>query len=72
VSLQILYEELAINQAAGFLSDDPEGLAGFLNAAELEYTPPVIQLRENSANPQGIMLIHGDPTPPRARRIFSK
>jgi hypothetical protein len=28
VSLQILYEEQAINQAAGFLTDDPEGLAG--------------------------------------------
>jgi len=34
VSLQILYEEQAINQAAGFLSDDPKGLAGVLDAID--------------------------------------
>ncbi|MDX6431691.1 MAG: mRNA interferase RelE/StbE [Streptosporangiaceae bacterium] len=34
MSIQILYEELAINQAAGFLSDDPEGLAGVLDAID--------------------------------------
>lgn len=34
MSLQILYEEQAINQAAGFLTDDPEGLAGVLDAID--------------------------------------
>lgn len=32
--LQILYEEQAINQAAGFLADDPEGIAGVLDAID--------------------------------------
>jgi hypothetical protein len=28
VSLRVIYEEKAINQAAGFLADDPAGSAG--------------------------------------------
>jgi mRNA interferase RelE/StbE len=34
VSLQVLYEERAIDQAAGFLADDPEGIAAVLNAVD--------------------------------------
>jgi mRNA interferase RelE/StbE len=34
LSLQILYEEKAINQAAGFLADDPEGLGKVLDAID--------------------------------------
>jgi mRNA interferase RelE/StbE len=32
VSLRVIYEEKAIDQAAGFLADDPVGLAAMLDA----------------------------------------
>jgi mRNA interferase RelE/StbE len=34
VSLHVVYEEQAIDQAAGFLADDPEGLAEALDAID--------------------------------------
>jgi mRNA interferase RelE/StbE len=34
VSLQVVYEEKAIDQAAGFLADDPEGLRAVLAAID--------------------------------------
>jgi len=34
VSLQIVYEEKAIDQAAGFLADDPAGLGAVLDAVD--------------------------------------
>lgn len=34
MSLRIVYEEKAINQAAGFLTDDPDGLTAVLDAID--------------------------------------
>jgi mRNA interferase RelE/StbE len=34
VSLQVVYEEKAIDQAAGFLADDPRGLSAVLDAID--------------------------------------
>lgn len=34
MNLQIIYEEKAINQAAGFLADDPVGLGEVLDAVD--------------------------------------
>jgi hypothetical protein len=34
VSLRVIYEEKAINQAAGFLADDPAGLGAVLDAVD--------------------------------------
>jgi mRNA interferase RelE/StbE len=34
VSLRVIYEEKAINQAAGFLADDPTGLGVVLDAVD--------------------------------------
>jgi len=34
VSLRVIYEEKAIDQAAGFLADDPAGLGAVLDAVD--------------------------------------
>jgi mRNA interferase RelE/StbE len=34
MSLRVLYEEQAINQAAGFLADDPDGVAQMMDALD--------------------------------------
>jgi mRNA interferase RelE/StbE len=34
MSLRVLYEEQAINQAAGFLADDPEGVAQMMDTLD--------------------------------------
>ena len=34
MSLRVIYEEKAINQAAGFLADDPPGLRAVLDAVD--------------------------------------
>lgn len=34
MSLRVVYEEQAINQAAGFLADDPDGVAQVMDALD--------------------------------------
>ena len=56
MSFQVVFEEKAINQAAGFLADDPDGLRAVLDALD--------QLVEDPRPPQSFPF-----GPPDLRRL---